>query len=41
MAYQREEKDEVIKGYLVDDETICPASINSGGSLACSYQVAC
>ena len=25
MAYRHEEKDEVIKGYLVDDETICPA----------------
>ena len=40
MAYRYEEKDEVIKGYRVDDETICPACINSGGSLACSYQVA-
>ena len=25
MAYRREERDEEIKGYRVDDETICPA----------------
>ena len=24
MAYRHEEKDEVIKGYRVNDETICP-----------------
>ena len=27
MAYRHEEKDEVIKEYLVDGETICPACI--------------
>ena len=25
MAYRREERDEEIKGYRVDDETLCPA----------------
>ena len=25
VVYRHEEKDEVIKGYRVDDETICPA----------------
>jgi len=25
MPYRREDKDEVIKGYVVDGETICPA----------------
>lgn len=27
MAYQHEEKDEVIKGYRVDHETICPGCL--------------
>ena len=27
MVYRHEEKDEVIKGYRVDDEPICPACV--------------